>query len=483
MKAGSMGANLCAWLGAAGLAAAVGAGCGIEVGGGGGAVTTAGGGTGGTGITSASVSFGSVTAFGSIFVNGVEYATNGATIVRDDVAIAESELRVGMTVEVRGVRDDATRGVAHTVRVEEAVRGVVESRTGNRLVVLGQNIAVDETTHFDDNLGGADAIAVGDPIEVHGLLQAPGAIEATFVQRKAEPLTFVVRGFIVDHDAQAAVFKVGALPVSYAVAVTDAMPAGSWNGLLVEVQGATCAARPVCGTLSASHVRPDGLEVGEAEQAEVEGFVTGVISEGRFMLGNQAVVTDAATNFSGGTVADVVAGAKLEVEGRLSGGALIADKVTLKHNVRLESSIVRLDSAAGAVTLAAFSGIRVITNEHTRFKGGLRSLADLAVGDGVRIRGRTGPGGSVIVIDVHRDHAANNEAVLQGPLLAFTNPSITILGITIDTSAVQEFKDGNGRTVSSAVFFDSLRAGALVKARGRPDGVDRVVWLEIEIED
>ncbi len=127
------------------------------------------GGTGGTGASD--ISSGAVTDFGSIFVNGVEFSTTGATITRDDVSISESELRKGMVVEVRGSIASSTSGTATTVAVEEAVRGRTESITGiasaGTLIVLGQTVNVDDTTLYDSSVT-FTTIAVGDILEVHG---------------------------------------------------------------------------------------------------------------------------------------------------------------------------------------------------------------------------------------------------------------------------------------------------------------------------
>jgi len=68
------------------------------------ALASCGGGTSGPGGSGATSAFGTITAFGSVFVNGIEFSTSGATIVRDGNPAAESNLRVGMVVTVNGSR-------------------------------------------------------------------------------------------------------------------------------------------------------------------------------------------------------------------------------------------------------------------------------------------------------------------------------------------------------------------------------------------
>lgn len=78
------------------------------------------GGIGGTGI-----SFGPITGFGSIFVNGVEFQTSGATIIIDGSPASEGDLKKGMVVTVQGTIDGDT-GIATTILAESAVKGPVD---------------------------------------------------------------------------------------------------------------------------------------------------------------------------------------------------------------------------------------------------------------------------------------------------------------------------------------------------------------------
>lgn len=465
-------------------------------GGGGGA--TAGGGTGGTGI-----SFGSVTDFGSIFVNGVEFSTNGATINRDDVSINESELRRGMIVEVQGSFTSSTSGTAATVNVEEAVRGPVESMTGTAssgtLVVLGQTVSVDDTTLFDNNVPNFGAVISGDLLEVHGLRRSDGTIVASFIERKTAPVVFVVRGTVAGHSAGAQTFKVGALTVNYNGANINDMPAPSgsnWNNLFVEVKGSSCAGNPVCGTLTATKVEPEGLVAANANRAEIEGFVTAMVSTSDFTLNALRVLTTGATVFSGGLQDEIVVGVKLEVEGNLPGGVLTATKVQFKESVKLESNA---SVSGSAISLEGLPGITVTANAFTEFKNTAATISNLAPlnNRNVRIRGRASGATSVIATEIEDRGASDSTAdvILQGSVAKadVSNPTFKILGVTVDTSqlAANEFKDVNDSPIGATPFFIALSAnGGLVKAKGRlpvASGSNNVLAAgtlrEVELED
>ncbi|MDH4324277.1 MAG: DUF5666 domain-containing protein [Betaproteobacteria bacterium] len=466
---------------------------------GGGGDTTASGGTGGTGV-----SFGAVTDFGSIFVNGVEFSTSGATITRDDNSIPETELRKGMVVEVRGSIASSTSGTATTVEVEEAVRGPLEATptgtpsTGGKLFVLGQEVHVDNTTLIDNTLPAFGSILAGTLLEVHGQRRPDGSIAATFIERKTGPVVFAVRGTVAGHSSLAQTFAVGALTVSYgAGTVIGDMPVPSgnnWNDLFIEVKGTICAGVfPVCGTLTATKVEPDRLGLADAAQAEVEGFVTTFTSTSNFKIGAQQVLTTGSTMFLGGDQIEIAQGVKLEVEGSLAGGVLTATKVKFKDSVKIESNATA--SGATITAVAGLPGITVTANAFTQFKNTAATATNLAPLNlrSVRIRGRASGANSVIATEIEdRGPADNSDVRLQGFATAVSNPTFVILGVQVNTSVLPNpagFKGVDDTAIGSAAFYSAITpSGGLVKARGNmpapaANALDSTNLKEVELED
>jgi hypothetical protein len=464
------------------------------------------GGTGGTGISA-----GAITGFGSVVVNGVEFDTGSATITRDDSPIQETELREGMVVEVRGSIASSTSGTASTVEVEEAVRGPVEQAfngtgTTGTLIVLGQTVRLDDTTLVDDSVCDPGdpcataaqmlaAIDVNDVVEVHGLRGPTGEIAASFIEGKTEPVEFSLRGVATNHNDGAATFQIANLTVDYASAIIGDMPAplgSNWNGLFVEAKG-SCTVRPVCGTLTATKVEPEGLDLADADEAEIEGFVTALVSTSDFTVNSQRVVTTGSAVFLGGLQDDIVLGVKLEVEGSLAGGVLTASKVKFKDSVRIESNA----SVSGAtITLDGLPGVTVTANAFTDFKGSGATASDLSVYDGksVRIRGRASGASSVIASEIEDGGPSdpNADVELQGNATDVANPTFRILGVSVDTSSLvdnADFQDANDNPITRSAFFAAITPnGGLVKAKGRLPGVGGNVLAagaldEVELED
>jgi hypothetical protein len=293
-----------------------------------------------------------------------------------------------------------------------------------------------------------------------------------------------VKGFVMNHNAAAQTFALGNLVVGYAGATVNDMPGGSWNGLLVEAKGSACAGNPVCGTLTASQVEPSGVRMGSIAQAEVEGFVTSTSANG-FVVGGQSVVTNAATVFAGGVLADISAGTKLEVEGSISAGVLTAKKVSFRDNIRLEGDVASVDAASGSLTLAGLPGVTVNVNSLTGFKG-VASLAGLAAPNHLRIRARLAAGNTVLATELEmRSSSPDARLVLQAPVSAVSGTSsVTMLSNVVDTSGVSdnEFKDINDLVIGRTAFYAAVKVGTMVKARGDL-GVARIDWHQVELED
>jgi hypothetical protein len=448
--------------------------------GGGGGATDSGGidGTGG-GIDGTGVSYGTITGFGSVIVNGVAFSTTGTTIKLDDNTVTQNDLRVGMVVRVDGSIDNKQ---AATIAVDDAVKGRVEQvLDANRLVVMGQTVLIDNQTRVSNGTP-----VVNDYVEVHGLPSADGVVTAGYIERKTTLATppFVVKGFVKNHDTAARTFVVGTLTVNYSGAVINDMPAGSWNGLLIDAKGSTCAAQPVCGTLTASKVERGGAVVNNIAKAEIEGFVSGVTANG-FVIGSQTVVTNSSTVYEGGVAADVVAGVKLEAEGPISNGVLTAVKVSFRDSLRFEADVASVNAGAGTLTLTGLPGITVQANSLTAFKD-VASLAGLAAPNHVRIKARPGANGSILALELElRSAASDSRVILQGPVGAVTGTTtLTILGVTVDTTTIAnaDFRNVSDASIGRAAFFAAATPGTTVKARGeRRNGT--LVWQEIELED
>ena len=296
-----------------------------------------GGGIGGTGI----ISSGTVSAYGSIFVNGLEFDTSDAVIVANGVEVGMGDefvleyLDIGKMVLVEGTGDmDASQAVADRVTYRDNVAGPVQSivdidPTTREIVVLGQRVILNVLTKFKGSDFDISTIKVDDLVAVSGLVDDNDDIRATFIEKTGEfmPGNIVgVTGFVDNLDEDAQIFQINSLTVGYSGIAQVDLPEDFAENLLVEVEGTLDVAG---GIMTATSIE-SGDEIDDADQIEVLGFVTNVYSVVdpiEFSIGNQVVQLEANAEFVDGNAANIVLGAKLEAEGYLQGGTLFADEI------------------------------------------------------------------------------------------------------------------------------------------------------------
>jgi Domain of unknown function (DUF5666) len=446
----------------------------------------------GSGSGSASAS-GTVTEFGSVFVNGKKFEAENVEVRRDGVtercainAVTTCGLKKGMSVTVNGLFN-GNQHTASSVQQKDAVEGLVQSvaADGLSLIVMGQTVLIDNTTLIDDNIPGrniVNLVAGTDNVEVNGHIRPNGIIQATFIEKKLVGVTPEVRGFVNNHASGSATFRIGTLTVNYGGATISDMPVpngNNWDGRFVEVKGSNFVSATT--TLIATKVEPENQGLGNAiDEFEVEGFVTqagtpnGSVID--FTLGTTPVRTTASTEFRGGTVDEIVVGAKLSAEGRFDGNTLIAKHVKFHESVRLEGDIATIGS--NSFTITGLPGVTVTVNRQTEFTN--TNLSSLSSGDHIRVRGRVNGTNAIVATRVDL-RSADNDVDLQGPVQVVSDPNLRILGVTVDTTGV-EFEGIDDGPISRASFFSAVKVGTLVKVQGRLVG-GTVQWREAELED
>ena len=294
-----------------------------------------GGGANFAGIDRLGVTNGTITGFGSIFVDGVEYETSGTSFVVNDLPGTESELQVGQVITINWVsNDNGATFRAEDVTYNKSLEGPVTSiNTGAKsFVVLGQTVIVDDVgTSFGPDSGplaltGLAGLLVGDNVEVSGLVDATGAIRAGRVERQEAEDQLEISGVVA--GLTATTFTINDQVVDYVSAIPLGFPIA--DGDFVEVKGDSINGS---GQLVATEVKleDEGLPSGgDGDEGELEGFVTDfdANSPSRFSVNGAPVVTDAATEVTGGVVA---LNARVEVKGIFNAvGELVADTIEIK---------------------------------------------------------------------------------------------------------------------------------------------------------
>lgn len=258
------------------------------------------GGIGGTGVGRRGVpivGYGPIQRFGSVFVNGREYALTGDTLVTiNDVPATVAALRIGDIAQVQGVVTGLHRGVALSISVRDAIVGTVTevSGRGSAFSVLGQRVV--SATEGKPFAG----IHVGERVAVSAQRQADGNWAA---QRVA------ILPASNDFRLEARITSISAGRIRVAGTAIDAphqLTAGLQLGQRVAVTGTK-----VADGLRASTIAPRPIALGApGTSIEVQNYFRSV-GNGRIEASDGMVATGAPQN-------DQLTGAaSVEIDGRL----------------------------------------------------------------------------------------------------------------------------------------------------------------------
>jgi len=453
-------------------------------------LSACGGGGGGGSTTAASstsaISTGTMTT-GSVIVNGVRFtaATGAAIRIDDNPGRPEAELRNGMQVKVKGqINDDRVTGRFEKVEAEPEVRGKLASLGTGSFTVNGQVVYVDDSTVYEDRSAGVfsaitfTGLGNANEVEIHGGRDDQGRVLATRVERRDDGPLDEVKGTI-STAPNGATFTLtngtAAITVSYATATITPSGATLSQGDFVQVHGSFNA-----GTLTASLINREDLEDAEfqpveGQEFEVEGHISGFTAHpGEFQVEGRTVRTTSSTRFEGGSSADLDNNVKVEAEGHLTRGVLVADKIKFKRaQVRIEALSTAVDTSARTVTVM---GRTVQANDLTRFDDALGAIT--ANTDRVEVRAYEDKTGAIIAVRLMK--AGGGSDVLQAPVSAkdATARTLALLSggnavpVSLSTTPEDHFLDYNHAPIGSTAFFGAVTpasgttAGTLVKVRG-----------------
>lgn len=458
-------------------------------------VASCGGGGGGTfaGIDRLGVTNGTITGFGSIIVNGIEYQTSNTTYdIDDNPAGLPGSLKVGQAVTLRwSSSDNGVTRRADAVIYDDTVEGPITAGSISLLtssfVVLGQTVIVDADTSFASPLFDLRSLADGDIVKVSGLFDGDGLIRATRIDRQAPGGEFEIRGVVASRAVTT--FTINGQVVNTVGAFIDAPGGVISDGDFVEAKGSSVNGS---GELVATRVElEDGqTRTGEdGEDAEVEGYVDSLPAPTNtsFSVGGIPVLSNVTP-----IGVTIVPSMKVRVEGEFNAsGAIVASEVSVRSGASGSSATVRIAANVDSVNAAAGQfvvlGVTVQVNADTRIEdqsaAGVRSftLADLRGGsnpDFVEVRGIP-QGNNTLVATLLQRQEPDLQGILRGPLGSLNNPDFTILGITVQTDDFTEFGGvdffGGAATVGD---------GVEVKFALNPPGASTPVLAdEVELED
>jgi hypothetical protein len=352
---------------------------------------------------------GVITAKGSVWVNGVEYDTSASTVHVDGASGSDTDLKVGMTVQLSVTIDPVTgKAVAQTVNYESSVKGPVANivqasgSAPGTFTVFGQTVQVLSTTVFEGTTDLTTLAASTFPVnfvEVSGQIDpATNDLVANRVEVKAAEAD-KLKGTVSNLNATSFTLTTEE-GTAFLVNYTGTLN-GIANGSAVRIE---FHAADYNGTPSPSltvtsmqiELRNTELHPNSGEGAEVEGVVAAYLAgdpatftvEGQSVSAAASLIPSLTPIFGNGT--------RVEVSGTLSGSTLVATKVHAKKKdgdlLEAKGTVSATDLVAGTFTVHPASGADVVlavdasTIFHSPAWTGTSPLSKLGVGTTVEVK-------------------------------------------------------------------------------------------------
>ena len=171
---------------------------------------------------------------------------------------------------------------------------------------------------------------------------------------------------------------------------------------------------------------------------------------------------------------------KLEVEGSLTAGVLIASEISFEDGIELEADIASIDTGGQTITLTGLGLMVSVDDVLTDIGGTATQFSDLVIGDHVVLRARDT--GSVLLATKLDASASNQNIKLQGPLEAWNQlgDSVTVLGIV--ASGFGSYEIDSLGSVTATTFFNALQVDDLMELKGTWTG-GVLSWDSVELDD
>ena len=329
------------------------------------------------------ISSGSISGFGSVFVNGVEFQTNEATTTYDVDGNpgTELDLAIGMVVQVSGtINDDGITGIATGISFDDELQGPVSGlapinpladNLTRTFSVLGVNVVIDSSsTSFDISDPAATdfgftSIANDNNVEISGFFNQAGELIATRVELK--DINFVVdrsiveiKGNIISSGTTTFSLEGLGLTVDASGATLEDLPNGLENGQLVEVVGTLDAGLT---SITATKVEGEDNSIADTNEFELEGIITDYNFPGDTDFYVSGILVDA-SNVERIEPSTLILdnNLRIEVEGEIRNGVLIANEIELEGgDLKVHAKVSSVDPIAGTFEVTPVTGKPVIT--------------------------------------------------------------------------------------------------------------------------
>ncbi len=463
-------------------------------------------GSGGSTSTSDQISsVGTITGFGSIYVNGIEFETTHASYrVDDEDAFDDSSLAVGMKVKVVGsVNSDGVTGMANQVYYDYDIEGPIDTASLNldtvsgiaTFTILGLDIKASANSTVYDNGASFSGLIEGQKLEISGYFDGSQIIASRIEKQNYLDSEFELKGTVTAYDGSTVTLSLqnSALAGPYtisgsAILEIPADPVGEFVEIKLIDQS---------GSLLVTKIESDDDDLLDDDDHKVS--IRGILSDdgnGGLLINGIAFEFNDSTEFKPTTLENnLVANQEVKIEGYMQNGILIAEEIETEHgDIEIKASVsevIASDQKNGSITLnlGNAQSLVVITDNSTQFiddssfdlnQDDSFNLDELVNSNFVEIDAYLNDSDQLVATQIKRKEAGEDTR-LEAPVTSFSaNTSVTLLDVTYTVTAATSYEI-NDLPSDANTFFSALAIGnRTVEVKDiQPDGLAE----ELDIED
>ena len=410
---------------------------------------------------------GPITGFGSVYVNGIRFDTNGASYDVDDATASDdSALAVGMIVKIEGtVNADGTSGSADSVSYDDDVEGIVRNLATDPadadvkfFEVMGIDVRAERgTTNFDaeDSVPfDFDTLDNDDQVEASGYF-SDGVLFATYMELQTpDDDDYEAKGIVSDYNGSDAFLlnlKSGRVLTVVLAPGAEIPSTGIENDLYVEVEGSIPDPVNAPDEVLAVEVEIEDEDRMDDDDSEIElkGTLTYEAATDTWSVLDIELAFDSDTEYEPESLRNAIAdqsaaGLYVEVEGENVDGVLTVDEIEVEDgDIEMTGDVESKSGSGNEGSLTLSFGLAEGTVPVT-IDGSTMFLDDDAItgfdldsimpGDKVEIDAREETDGSYVALVVRIEDDAGYE--VEGPVDAFEDlVSITVIGVRFGVDA------------------------------------------------
>ena len=422
-------------------------------------------------LTQNATSSGTVSGFGSVYVNGLRYVTENSNILSNGVESDEAALKVGMKVVVNAHQSSATEGTAFEVKYLADAIGKIDAidLAAPSISVLGQTYLITSATKFEDVPFHQLTIDMG--VELSAIENQAGSFVLGYLDTKDNISDYQLSGTVSKLNKVDRTFSIGKLLVNY----DDFEGFSNGPKVVVKSNRDPIYNEQAAVELIADEVNVQGLQLVVGGTLTYSGFVEDIVEDidedeagTTIELGGRKYLLTDTTVFSQGSADDLDVGSQVSLVATvIEGESEFVSPSYPVNSIRIElANEISLEGIVQSVTDTSFTlfGQEFTVDNYTQYEDDseqeLRyfTFSDIAIGDRLDIDAYE-LNDALISRKVEREETGASEQdayEIEGVVDSFDTPSFSVKGISILTDDQTQFENAKGKWINQETFFQTL---------------------------